>query len=80
MPLLHCKECQHEWEGNKDSKCAWCGGESYILEEHTALEKAIKRLKCPLCGNLYLPSPAHKYSQLACNKCMDKFDKKAKEW
>lgn len=39
MPLLHCKKCHHEWEGNKDSICDWCGGGSFILEEETPLER-----------------------------------------
>jgi len=39
MPLLHCVNCHHEWEGEKSSKCNWCGGGSYILEPKTALEK-----------------------------------------
>lgn len=41
MPLLHCKECHHEWEGEFHSQCDWCGAESYILEEQTELEKLI---------------------------------------
>ena len=43
MPYLGCKSCHHEWEsGTGDyarKKCDWCGGDSYILEEKTPLEK-----------------------------------------
>jgi len=42
MPLLHCHKCQTEWEGNKHSKCDWCGMEGYILEEETQFEKFCK--------------------------------------
>ena len=41
MPLLHCEDCHHEWEGSRDSKCDWCGGESYVLEPQTSLERAL---------------------------------------
>ena len=41
MPSLHCKECHHEWEGETDSTCDWCGSEGYILEEKTDLEKLL---------------------------------------
>ena len=39
MPLLHCNKCHHEWEGDKSSKCDWCGGGSHILEPKTSFEK-----------------------------------------
>jgi hypothetical protein len=39
MPLLHCKKCHHEWEGESDSKCDWCGADGYILTEQTDLER-----------------------------------------
>lgn len=41
MPLLHCKECHHEWEGNFHSKCDWCGADSFILKELTDLEELL---------------------------------------
>jgi hypothetical protein len=41
MPLLHCKKCHHEWEGEFHSKCDWFGAESYILEELTDLEELL---------------------------------------
>jgi hypothetical protein len=41
MPLLHCKECHHEWEGESQSICDWCGAEGFILEEQTTLEKLL---------------------------------------
>jgi hypothetical protein len=44
MPYLHCKKCHHEWEGTNGSSCSWCGGDSYILELETPLEKTIKQL------------------------------------
>ena len=39
MSYLHCNECHHEWEGEENSQCSWCGGGSYILEQLTPLEK-----------------------------------------
>lgn len=44
MPLYHCSQCHHEFEGVKTTKltpilCDWCGAPSYILEERTPLEK-----------------------------------------
>ncbi len=43
MPLFHCNDCHHEWEGNKYmTRCGWCNGSSYILEEFTPLEKMLK--------------------------------------
>ncbi len=41
MPLLHCNKCHHELEGNKDTKCDWCGSKTYILEDKTALESML---------------------------------------
>ena len=50
MPLLHCKECHHEWESApidlfdvKGQKiCDWCGCKEYtILAKETSLEKFI---------------------------------------
>jgi hypothetical protein len=42
MPLLHCKKCHHEWEGESHSICDWCGAESFMLEEETPFEKLFK--------------------------------------
>lgn len=42
MPLLHCKKCQHEWEGRADSICDWCGASGRILEEETQFERWAK--------------------------------------
>ena len=50
MPLLHCKECHHEWESapievfeyKGQTKCDWCGSKSYTLEEKTTLEKFVE--------------------------------------
>lgn len=42
MPLLHCKKCMHEWEGRKGSKCDWCGGKGYILQEETQFENFVR--------------------------------------
>ena len=43
MPYLHCKNCHHEWESaEKGTKCDWCGGDSYVLEEETPLSKFLK--------------------------------------
>jgi hypothetical protein len=40
MPLFHCTDCHHEWEGtDEDYKCEWCGEPGRILEEKTPLEK-----------------------------------------
>ena len=38
MPLMHCRKCHHEWEGQKLSKCDWCGAESVVLKAQTELE------------------------------------------
>jgi hypothetical protein len=42
MPLLHCKDCHHEWEGKKSSRCDWCGGKSYVLQEVSDFEKFVR--------------------------------------
>jgi hypothetical protein len=42
MPLLHCDDCHHEWEGSKNSKCDWCGGKAYVLANETQFEKFVK--------------------------------------
>ena len=40
MPLLHCKNCHHEWEDiSKEGKCSWCGGGSDVLVEKIELEE-----------------------------------------
>jgi len=44
MPLLHCKDCHHEFEWNEIRSCDWCGGDSYVLEEETSFEKFMKIL------------------------------------
>jgi hypothetical protein len=45
MPLYHCRECHHEWEGAKTQKfCSWCGAEGYILEDKTPLEHMCGRV------------------------------------
>jgi len=45
MPLYHCKECHHEWEGDKEAlTCDWCEGEAYVLDETTPLEDLIKEI------------------------------------
>ncbi len=36
---LHCVKCHHEWEGQEDSKCDWCGAKGYILQRETVFEK-----------------------------------------
>jgi hypothetical protein len=41
MPILHCKECHHEWEGSADSKCDWCGAGSTILRDRSELEQML---------------------------------------
>jgi len=49
MPLiLHCKNCHHEWPSfDKEAKCNWCGGDSYILTEEKTWDykKVLKILK-----------------------------------
>lgn len=42
MPLLHCDKCEHEWEGNANSKCDWCGSGGFILDYETSMECCIK--------------------------------------
>lgn len=44
MPYLKCLDCMHEWEGDKDSKCDWCGSKSRILEEETPMESYVKEM------------------------------------
>ena len=44
MSLLHCYGCHHEWEGTNKSKCDWCEGDSYVLEEVTPFELFIKSI------------------------------------
>jgi rRNA maturation endonuclease Nob1 len=44
MPHLKCKNCQHEWDSNPESKCDWCGAEGVILEEETSFEKFVKEV------------------------------------
>ena len=44
MPLLHCNECHHEWEGKKEEKCSWCGKDSYVLEEKTSFELFVESM------------------------------------
>ena len=39
MPLLHCLQCHHEWEGGRYSKCDWCGVNGYVIEEKTPMER-----------------------------------------
>lgn len=42
MPLFHCIKCHHEWESVKtETKCEWCDGDSYMINEVTPLEKFI---------------------------------------
>ena len=43
MPIYKCEVCHHEWEGH-NPKCDWCGGDSYILEEKTPVEKLVDYL------------------------------------
>lgn len=40
MPLIHCNNCHHEWEGSVHSKCSWCGSDGYVLAS-TPMEKWI---------------------------------------
>ena len=42
MPYVGCIKCHHEFEGNKDEKCDWCGGESKVLENKTPLENMVE--------------------------------------
>jgi hypothetical protein len=50
MPLYHCNDCHHEWEGaDDDCVCNWCGSDGYILEEKTPLEKMLEDLNEVKC-------------------------------
>lgn len=42
MPLLHCTKCHHEYEGQKTTKCDWCGAKGHVLEEKTPIERWIE--------------------------------------
>lgn len=45
MPLMHCMECDHEWESVTDqSLCGWCGAGGYVLKSKTSLEESIKSM------------------------------------
>ena len=45
MPLLHCRECHHEWESvDFLSDCNWCGNKNYILKDKTSLEEMIEEI------------------------------------
>jgi len=45
MPILHCKNCHHEWESPHSKEfCDWCGSDSYMIKEMTELEKATHKL------------------------------------
>lgn len=44
MPLYHCYECVHEWEGLDDDKCDWCGSKGYMLEDETSFERFCKEI------------------------------------
>lgn len=41
MPLMKCKRCHHEWEGQREDVCDWCSGESLVLDETTPLERML---------------------------------------
>jgi len=41
MPVLHCKECHHEWEGRRSDRCDWCGAGALVLEAQSAFEKML---------------------------------------
>ena len=46
MPLMHCKDCHHEWESIDEKKpCDWCSAEGYVLEEKISLEKMLDELR-----------------------------------
>lgn len=39
MPLFHCNNCHHEWEGNTTIRvCDWCGAKGKVIAEKTDLE------------------------------------------
>lgn len=44
MPLYHCNNCHHEWEGMRTPTpiCDWCKSEGHVIEETTPLELSIK--------------------------------------
>lgn len=41
MPLLHCDDCHHEWEGSATDRCKWCFAGSHVIMEKTGLEQMI---------------------------------------
>lgn len=44
MPLWHCNNCHHEWEGSDTSRaCDWCHGSGRIIAEKTPLEQMLAR-------------------------------------
>ena len=52
MPYYHCNKCHHEFESFPEKRgaecvnpsCDWCGGDSYILEDETPLEKMMNHI------------------------------------
>ena len=42
MLLLHCKKCHHEWEGDADDRCDWCGAGNIVLQEQTDFEHFLR--------------------------------------
>lgn len=42
MPLMHCNECHHEWEGKENSLCDWCDSTGYVLKKKTGLESLLE--------------------------------------
>jgi len=68
---VHCNNCHHEWEctSEDERECDWCGGESYILEDKTPLEKMtenvdnimvrLKKLNNPLADRIFKKITEH---------------------
>lgn len=46
MPLLHCSNCHHEYEGiDYKEICDWCGSPGYIIDEKTPVEKMCEEIE-----------------------------------
>jgi hypothetical protein len=46
MPLYHCNECPHEWQGTTYDLpvCDWCGAVEHVIQEMTELERMLSEM------------------------------------
>ena len=41
MPVLHCDDCHHEWEGNANTRCAWCSAAGHVIAPQTSVARML---------------------------------------